>query len=162
MKVVMEKITMMTQMGNNQIDDINSSINRYLEIREHSKKELINKLLKKSYPIEDILLCVENFSKQKLQSDERYAEDFVRVKFEAGKGPLFIRESLKSHQVDSEIISKSISLYSKEDWLNKARSVIEKKVSSSKVTREKLVSFLQYRGFPYDMIDQLLMEHVKS
>ena len=85
-------------MSNSQIDEINVSISRYLKIREHSKKELIDKLLKKNYNLEDILSRIEDYSKRNLQSDQRYAEDLIRVKFNAGKGPNFIESFLKSQQ----------------------------------------------------------------
>ena len=77
-------------MSNSQIDDISVSISRYLKIREHSKKELVDKLSKKNYNLEEILACIEDYSNQNLQSDKRYTEDYIRVKFNAGKGPNFI------------------------------------------------------------------------
>ena len=56
-------------------EDIKKAINRYLKIREHSRKELQHKLLIKNFNEEDINSCIDFFKDQNLQSDERYAEN---------------------------------------------------------------------------------------
>ena len=142
-------------MSNNQIDEINVSISRYLKIREHSKKELIDKLLKKNYILEDILSCIEDYSKRNLQSDQRYTEDLVRVKFNAGKGPNFIENFLKAKQVSTELIKDGLSQYSQSDWVELAIKALRKKFKNGErvVDADKLKSFLSYRGFPYNIIE---------
>tara|TARA_B100000941_G_scaffold191420_1_gene138021 strand:+ start:171 stop:620 length:450 start_codon:yes stop_codon:yes gene_type:complete len=142
-------------MSNSQIDEINVSISRYLKIREHSKKELIDKLLKKNYNLEDILSRIEDYSKRNLQSDQRYAEDLIRVKFNAGKGPKFIESFLKSQQIPSELIKEGLSEYSQSDWVELAIKSLRKKFKNNERVEdaEKLKSFLSYRGFPYNIIE---------
>ena len=142
-------------MSNSQIDEISVSISRYLSIREHSKKELIDKLLKKNYDLEDILSRIEDYSKRNLQSDQRYAEDLIRVKFNAGKGPNFIENFLKSQQIPREIIEDGLSQYTKSDWVGQAIKSLRKKFKNNdrKEDDEKLKSFLSYRGFPYNIIE---------
>ena len=61
----------------NQTDDIKDSISRYLSMREHSRKELIDKLSKKDFDMDSILKCVDEFSMKDLQSDDRYTESYV-------------------------------------------------------------------------------------
>ena len=68
-------------MNNNDLESIKNSISRYLSMREHSKQELVDKLLKKDYEKDLIMQCIEEFSDKDLQSDYRYAESFVRAKF---------------------------------------------------------------------------------
>ena len=142
-------------MSNSQIDEISVSISRYLSIREHSKKELIDKLLKKNYDLEDILSRIEDYSKRNLQSDQRYAEDLIRVKFNAGKGPNFIENFLKSQQIPREIIEDGLSQYTKSDWVGQAIKSLRKKFKNNERREddEKLKSFLYYRGFPYNIIE---------
>ena len=41
-------------MSNKQIDEIKNSISRYLSMREHSKQELTDKLVKKNFNYENI------------------------------------------------------------------------------------------------------------
>ena len=142
-------------MSNSQIDEINVSISRYLKNREHSKKELIDKLLKKNYILEDIMSCIEDYSKRNLQSDQRYTEDLVRVKFNAGKGPNFIENFLKAKQVSTELIKDGLSQYSQSDWVELAIKSLRKKFKNGErvVDADKLKSFLSYRGFPYNIIE---------
>ena len=142
-------------MSNSQIDEINVSISRYLKLREHSKKELIDKLLKKNYDLDEILICVEEYSKRNLQSDQRYTEDLVRVKFNAGKGPNFIENFLKAKQVSGELIKDGLSQYSQSDWVELAIKSLKKKFKNTQGAEdtEKLKSFLSYRGFPYNIIE---------
>ena len=56
----------------NQTADIKNSISRYLSMREHSRKELIDKLSKKYFEMDLILQCIDEFSTKNLQSDDRY------------------------------------------------------------------------------------------
>ena len=142
-------------MSNSQIDEINVSISRYLKLREHSKKELIDKLSKKNYNLDEILICVEEYSKRNLQSDQRYTEDLVRVKFNAGKGPNFIENFLKAKQVSGELIKDGLSQYSQSDWVELAIKSLKKKFKNTQGAEdtEKLKSFLSYRGFPYNIIE---------
>ena len=75
-------------MSNNQIDDINNSIYRYLNMREHSKRELLEKLQRKNFDLKKIHECLNEFSKKDLQSDVRFTESYARVKFNSKKGYL--------------------------------------------------------------------------
>ena len=78
-------------MSKNDVEIIKNSISRYLSMREHSKLELEKKLLKKYFEKDLILQCINEFSEKDLQSDYRYAESFVRSKFNDHKGENFIR-----------------------------------------------------------------------
>ncbi len=147
-------------MSNSQIDDISVSISRYLKIREHSKKELVDKLSKKNYNLEEILACIEDYSNQNLQSDKRYTEDYIRVKFNAGKGPNFIENFLKHQQIPKELIKDGLSQYTQSDWVDRAATSLKKKFKNNvKEERlDKLKSFLSYRGYPYDIIELAIEE----
>ena len=94
---------MLTVMSNKQIDEIKNSISRYLSMREHSKQELTDKLVKKNFNYENFKICINDFCEKDLQSDNRYAESFVRSKYNANKGPNFIIPSLKNKGVDMNL-----------------------------------------------------------
>ena len=72
-------------------DEILSNIyNKALDIisrREHSEKELENKLLKKFESSELIDLVIERLKTNNLLNDERYAEMYVRIRKRKGFGP---------------------------------------------------------------------------
>ena len=113
-------------MSNNDLESIKNSISRYLSMREHSKQELVDKLLKKDYEKDLIMQCVEEFSEKDLQSDYRYAESFARAKFNDHKGEIFIRSSLREKGITTSLIDKIMLNYDYEDWLNQAILALEK------------------------------------
>ena len=98
---------------------------------------------------------MEDYSKRNLQSDQRYTEDLIRVKFNAGKGPSFIKNFLKAKQVSRELIESGLSQYSQSDWVELAINSLKKKFENDGRIQnvEKFKSFLSYRGFPYNIIE---------
>ena len=152
---------MLTMMRNKQIDEIKNSISRYLSMREHSKQELTDKLVKKKFNYESIKICINDFCEKDLQSDNRYAESFVRSKYNANKGPNFIIASLKNKGVDMNLINQSISIYNHSDWEKSALSALEKKIISNKNIKRKQKLFLERRGFGYKIIETAIKEYWK-
>ena len=118
-------------MNNNDLESIKNSISRYLSMREHSKQELVDKLLKKDYEKDLIMQCIEEFSEKDLQSDYRYAESFARAKFNDHKGENFIRISLRNKGISSDLINEIMQGYDDQAWLKQAISALEKKVFKS-------------------------------
>ena len=149
-------------MSNSQIAEINLSISRYLKVREHSKKELIDKLVKKAFDRSIAIDCLKEFSSNNLQSDKRYSESIVRVKFSSGKGPIYIRKYLQNQQIDDSLIETALSQYKINDWIDSGQRVLAKKFSSQAISIIKMKSFLIYRGFPYDIIELCIREYTKS
>tara|TARA_A100001388_G_C28332105_1_gene294907 strand:+ start:36 stop:491 length:456 start_codon:yes stop_codon:yes gene_type:complete len=137
-------------------EDIKKAINRYLKIREHSRKELQHKLSAKKYNKEDIDSCINLFKKNNLQSDERYAESFIRVKFEAKKGPLLIKNHLSHTGVDKELIDILLSNITEEQWVKNAVSALVKKYSKTIDNKDKMKNFLNSRGFFKNTIDKAI------
>ncbi len=157
---------MLTVMSNKQIDEIKNSISRYLSMREHSKQELTDKLVKKNFNYENIKICINDFCEKDLQSDNRYAESFVRSKYNANKGPNFIIASLRNKGVDMSLINQSISVYNQNDWEKAALLALEKKVISNKNNnnqdiKRKQKLFLERRGFGYKIIEAAIKEYWK-
>ena len=157
---------MLTVMSNKQIDEIKNSISRYLSMREHSKQELTDKLVKKNFNYENIKICINDFCEKGLQSDNRYAESFVRSKHNANKGPNFIIAALKNKGVDMNLINQSISIYNPSDWEKSALLALEKKTISNKNNnnqdiKRKQKFFLQGRGFDYKIIETAIKEYWK-
>ena len=137
-------------------EDIKKAINRYLKIREHSRKELQHKLLIKNFNEEAINSCIDFFKDQNLQSDERYAENFIRVKYEAKKGPLLIKSHLSHTGVDKVIVETLLSNYTEKQWIDSAVSALQKKYSSGNDTADKMRNFLISRGFYKNTIDNAI------
>ena len=76
------------------IAEIREAALRILDYADNTARELVRKLQKKGYRYDQIELLVRNLVKAGLVDDVRYAESYVRVKTEAGKGPAWIRKKL--------------------------------------------------------------------
>ena len=152
-------------MNNNDLESIKNSISRYLSMREHSKQELVDKLLKKDYEKDLVMQCIEEFSEKDLQSDYRYAESFVRAKFNDHKGEIFIRSSLREKGITTSLIDKIMLNYDYEDWLNQAMLALEKKVFKTNLDqsnkKRKQNAFLNSRGFTFKVIDKAINKYWK-
>lgn len=152
-------------MSNNDLESIKNSISRYLSMREHSKQELVDKLLKKDYEKDLVMQCIEEFSEKDLQSDYRYAESFVRAKFNDHKGEIFIRSSLREKGITTSLIDKIMLNYDYEDWLNQAMLALEKKVFKTNLDqsnkKRKQNAFLNSRGFTFKVIDKAINKYWK-
>ena len=119
--------------------------------REHSKLELFNKLKLKGYDDEIIDSAITQLTEQNYQSDERFAEAFILMRFNQGKGPVKIASELKLRGISSFNLSDF-------DWFKSAREIRKKKfgdtVSSDFKELAKQKRFLQSRGFSLDQINQ--------
>lgn len=146
-------------MTDEQVKIINNAITQFLSRREHSLKELRNKLQLKGL---DSTLCdaqLEKFVKGDIQSDARFAEMIVRSRANKGQGLNRIRQELNEHQIDSGLIHDAIADLNI-DWFELARQVALKKYSGSIpkdwTERQKRQRFMQYRGFTLEQINYAL------
>ena len=119
--------------------------------REHSKLELFNKLQLKGYDDEIIDSAITQLAEQNYQSDERFAEAFILMRFNQGKGPVKIASELKLRGISSFNLSDF-------DWFKSAKEIRKKKfgdlASSDFKEQAKQKRFLQSRGFSLDQINQ--------
>ena len=119
--------------------------------REHSKLELFNKLQLKGYDEKIIDRAITQLAEQNYQSDERFAEAFILMRFNQGKGPVKIASELKLRGISSFNLSDF-------DWFKSAKKIRKKKfgdlASSDFKEQAKQKRFLQSRGFSLDQINQ--------
>ena len=119
--------------------------------REHSKLELRQKLNLKDFDDAVINDSVSLLTEQKYQSDERFSEAFILMRFNQGKGPIKISMELKSRGI-SEF---DLTLY---NWFELAKDVKSKKFGDSRFLdyeeKARQKRFLQSRGFRFDEINQ--------
>ena len=119
--------------------------------REHSKLELRQKLNLKDFDDAVINDSISLLAEQKYQSDERFSEAFILMRFNQGKGPIKISMELKSRGVSKF----DLTLF---NWFELAKDVKYKKFGDSKFLDYKEKSrqkrFLQSRGFGFDEINQ--------
>jgi len=133
----------------------------YLARREHSVRELHQKLKSKQFPGEVIDKVIADLGAEGLQSDSRYTENYIRMRSGKGYGPQRIRIELGERGISSELIDNSLES-SGIDWYDHAMAVRQKKFGTEIKTDWKEISkqsrFLQYRGFTSDQIQYAVKE----
>ena len=127
--------------------------------REHSARELRNKLLLRGFEREEAEQAIEGLAADGLVSDERFAEAFVASRGRKGQGPVRIRGELEQRGVADDLIAASIGRV-EVDWTVAAFDVRRKKygLGAPRDIRERArqSKFLQYRGFTGEQVRRAL------
>ncbi|TYP65104.1 recombination regulator RecX [Stutzerimonas stutzeri] len=126
--------------------------------REHGRVELSRKLRLRGAPAELIEPALERLADEGLLSEARYLESFVRMRANAGYGPLRIREELTQRGLPREEIEQALR-DSGFDWNEQLREVWLRKfgeLPGDQRERARQGRFLSYRGYPLDLIGRLL------
>ena len=122
----------------------------FLARREYGQQELINKLADKGFDREIAELAVVRLAEDGLQSDERFAENFVQSRVNQGKGPVRIRIELSQRGIDEAAVESAIEGCDA-NWHTLARDVRLRKFGRHQPAdfkaKAKQMRFLQYRGF---------------
>ena len=129
--------------------------------REHSRRELRDKLLLRGYEDDEITPALQRLSREGLLSDERFAESFIHSRMQRGSGPVKIRAELRQRGVADEIIA---GLLDERDcvWLERAEAVRSKKFGAALPVefkeKARQARFLQYRGFSAEQTRQVMRD----
>jgi regulatory protein len=126
--------------------------------REHGRIELSRKLRLRGAPAELIEPALERLADEGLLSEARYLESFVRMRANAGYGPLRIREELTQRGLAREDIEQALR-DSGFDWNAQLHEVWLRKfgdLPGDQRERARQGRFLSYRGYPLDLIGRLL------
>jgi regulatory protein len=144
---------------------------RYLGRRQHSTSELQIKLKQKGYETELIKEVLGDLKQKNYLDDTEFAKMFVEEKI---KLKLWSEQKLRSELIKrgikSEIISDVLlNIISDEDKLNNAMTVAEKKYNAlmnrglnNETIKSKLITFLNSRGYNYDVIKEVCDELIKE
>jgi|TARA_B100001063_G_scaffold231270_1_gene245244 regulatory protein len=134
--------------------------NKALDIvsrREHSEKEIKNKLLEKFDAPEIIEQVVLKLIENNLINDVRFAEMYVLVRKRKGFGPKKIQFELMARGIDDSI--SSLVITEEGSWKEAAQKAFNKKfkngASQEFKERNKQKTFLQNRGFSFEEIDSV-------
>jgi regulatory protein len=132
---------------------------RLLTRREHSRVELAEKLLQRGFSVQDIEPLLDQLCDQDVQSDARFAENYLRYRVIKGYGPVRMRQELGDKGVSSDIVESALSEYN-DQWQILVENVYQKKFGKSVIEsyneQAKRMAFLQYRGFNNDQIQQVI------
>jgi regulatory protein len=134
-----------------------------LSRREHSRAELQDKLRRRDYPHDLITEVLNECVANNYQSDERFAESFVRARVNRGYGEMKIRAELQARGIGSELMGLAVEA-SDVDWKANAEEALKKKFLNAALAgkrtenvrdrkfRGKMQRFLQNRGYNPDQI----------
>jgi regulatory protein len=135
---------------------ITDAITRMLARREHSYKEIAQKLKQKGIESAAFTPILDEFRDADIQSDARFAESRTRALYLKGKGPRTIKLDLQQYGIDEYCVEQAFDEISP-DWFESAKAVKIKKFGefyeSDYTLRLKQKQFLQYRGFYQEHIE---------
>jgi regulatory protein len=128
---------------------------RLLARREHARAEIKQKLRLRGVDDQLATEVVDDLTRQRLLSDERFAEVFVRSRAERGQGPVRLRAELRQLKLSPELIDLRVRS-AQVDWSQLASQIRQRKFGSKlpkvPAERAKQMRFLQYRGFTAEQI----------
>lgn len=146
---------------------LRKSAMNHLGRREHSVFELKQKLLNRFDEAGDelVMQVINRLTEQGLQSDERFADMFVRSRVNKGKGPGRIRRELEQQNLNSSLMDKALE-QNQTDWYQSALEQLEKKYQPKDMTefkiRAKAMNFLYRRGFDSDISSRAVETFAKT
>ncbi len=111
--------------------------------REHSSRELREKLRARSFSAEAVESALATLREQDLQSDYRFAEACTRSLMSRGYGSLRVAGELRERGVSGDIAQEFESLARKGEF-ERAREALRRKTG----TRQQQLRFLNQRGYP--------------
>jgi len=130
-----------------------------LSRREHSYKEIMQKLKLREHDEDEIIPVLEYLITKDYLSEERFAECLFRTRMNKGYGWRSIKSELSQKGVCSSIIVE-LNKNQQIDWYLQAELAYNKRFGESDIKdqkdKAKRIRFMQYRGFSSDEIMPLI------
>ena len=127
--------------------------------REHSATEIQRKLQQRDFSPGEIAEALEELQQGDWQSDERFAEAYIRSRRLKGFGPVRITMELGERGVSDSIVSRC--LHTDDDiWMQTMTEEYQRKYKGQEPgdyqEKAKRMRFLQYRGFSPEKIRRMV------
>jgi regulatory protein len=123
--------------------------------RDFGRAELARRLERRGYAPAVVAGVVEGLAAERLLSETRFVEQFIRQHAGRGHGPARIRAELRERGVSADEIEAGLEAAG-EDWAAVARDVRRRRFGVSPpgdyAERARQARFLQYRGFSAEQI----------
>ncbi len=133
---------------------------RLLARREHSRRELLDKLALRGFQREEVEPVIDELAERDWQNEERYAECYIRQRIAKGYGPVRIRYELQQRGIDDADLDAQAE--SQGGWQHLLLDVYSSKYGEERLLTQadwlKRSRFLQQRGFSGEMIKCLFVE----
>ena len=128
--------------------------------REHSRRELLDKLALRGFERSEVQPIIDELVEQNWQNDARYAECFVRERIAKGYGPIRIVYELQQRGIKD--IDPDAQAEEQGGWQQLALEVYLRKYGDGRSLTPsewlKRSRFLQQRGFGGEMIKRVFAE----
>ncbi len=134
----------------------------YCSVQERCHQEVYSKLINWGLNSEQSDEVLTNLISQNYINEERFAQMFARSKFNQNKwGRVKIKYSLKQKGISERCISKGLQEIDDNDYNTLCIELAKKKLQTlsaeSKLTkRKKIISYLNSKGFEYEVINNIL------
>ena len=132
---------------------------RLLAMREHSVKEMTDKLSSKSENSTAIQAVIDELLENKYLSEQRFTESYIRSRANRGFGPIKIKAELKNKGVSNDLIQDNLQEGAAR-WLDGAQSEYQKKYAANPCSDykswTKRARFMQSRGFSMEHIHTII------
>ena len=128
---------------------------KLLARREHSATEIHRKLQQRDFSADEIAVALEELQQGDWQSDERFAEAYIRSRRLKGFGPVRIAMELGERGVNESIVSRCLDMDDdiwNEVMLGEYQRKYKGKEPDDYQEKAKRMRFLQYRGFSPEKI----------
>lgn len=127
--------------------------------REYSRRELLERLHKR-FPddsAESFADVIDGLAEEGLQSDQRFAESYIRLRVSRGHGPLKIAHELLQRGIEE---ARSAPLLEAYDWYEQAQAVLLHKFGHQTPRdleeKARMARFMNQRGFGWEHLEELL------
>ena len=129
-----------------------------LSRREHSAYQLTQKLRKRNFDLDEIEAALDRLQRENLQSDNRFIENTVNSRVNAGFGPIKIKYELRQKGISMERVDDYFSGMTVE-WEQLMAAQRSKKFGQDIPVdyrkKMKQARFLQNRGFSTESVMRL-------
>ncbi|RDL42641.1 RecX family transcriptional regulator [Marinomonas piezotolerans] len=134
-----------------------------LGAREHSEKELRDKLARKGFSETEIHDAIVRLLEYNYLSDERFASSFARSRASKPLGKQRILNELRMKGINDDAAKKAVDELDA-DWFELALQLKQKKfgiaVTNDYKEKSKQTRYLVYRGFSFDEV-KYAIEHTE-
>lgn len=139
--------------------EVRSAFDKTLDILStfHSKKEILDRLIKKGYEKQVCLSAIEKAEQYGYVDDQQFAKALVGQKRDKSRAE--IKSILYKKGVDKEIIGEAIDEIDEDEEKRRAKALAEKYLKNKQINQRTLASlyaFLARKGFGADIIKNVL------
>ena len=124
---------------------------RLLAARERTEKELVSRLEGIGFERDTAQEAVEKLKQSGLQSDNRFADCFIRSKLSSGWGRTLIERELEQRGVDISLVPGWPDDYLEDDEYERAMCVLDRSHIHAKDVRAAAYRKLMSKGFGQDI-----------